>query len=453
MAEQLATSSGLNRRYPWPARLCRTAIAVLGAVSLALGSLACEPDRIEPEEKATQPAGLASAPVAADEPLPTPPSNPRGPFEITWKNPIRQWNDFSSGVHFNPDGSRLLVWFDGQGQVWDTQKWMPAGPRIDYGSVIETAALSADGTKVLANRRITDITVHENGGKMFHHRGDEWRVWDARTGKPAGPGVQITFNRHDRDTFSIAAMSPDGRLVAAAAGPKTMRVYRADSGAVERTLELPEKAYDMYFAADGKTLLVVDWKRQLSVWDLTTGDRRATMESGTTRFEFYANGRIASESLNTLRVLDIQSGQILLDTESVGDEAIGVEMCISPTGGHVAIEILIGEGVMITDYATEIWDVDRRVRLGRIPALRARALDPEGAVVVVATLQNFPPHRSAIHDAQTGAIVRELGGFIAQAAFSPDGTLLAVIMDDQVRVLKADPGKTGAIRWAVDEKK
>lgn len=149
---------------------------------------------------------------------------------------------------FSRDGSRIVTAdADQEIRVWDSQSGQLLQGMQGFSAPVETAALSADGQRLLATNwsralviRVKDartIVTIDNGFSVTSSAfsPDEQRivttggkagsaVWDARTGR-----LIATLNGHEESVVA-ASFSPDGTRIITASQDKTSRVWDAEDG-------------------------------------------------------------------------------------------------------------------------------------------------------------------------------------------------------------------------------
>jgi WD40 repeat protein len=275
----------------------------------------------------------------------------------------------SSGgeLAFSPDG-RVLVqggWLD-EVTVWDVRQPERLETLSGHNGVARDVAFSRQGQLAVATSRgtvvlwdtdgwrrratlasptgpIKAITFSPDGATLAAVGAQGAAVW------PLGPGPSISTTLvpqgHDR---TITSISPDGRLVATAAGrARPVRVFDAGNGTQVARLTCPEEAEALAFSPAGRLLAAGCDDGDVVLWDLRRGDAAGTL-----------SGRDF-----TARVLDFSPDGRILATAGWGDTVL-------------------------------LWDTARRALLGRlsghgqqVEGLRfspdgqtlAAIADPEGA--------------------------------------------------------------------------
>jgi WD40 repeat protein/tetratricopeptide (TPR) repeat protein/tRNA A-37 threonylcarbamoyl transferase component Bud32 len=164
------------------------------------------------------------------------------------------------GVAFSPDGQTLLTHaaLDNKEDVlslWDVSAGRLRYPGVHTGgNARQRAAFSTDGSRFL-------VALSE-----------QVRVWDAATGAPLGPPLELS------ETLADVAWSPDGRRVATVGQNRTARVWDAATGTpLAATPAHGEEVFFARFSPDGRRLLTGGRPRSDSnrltayLWDAATG--------------------------------------------------------------------------------------------------------------------------------------------------------------------------------------
>jgi WD40 repeat protein len=162
----------------------------------------------------------------------------------------------TGGVAFSRDSRYVVAWSGalggrGEARVWEARTGQPAGPLLEQPRSILTAEISPDD-----NRRV--LTGGESGVL----------VWDLEKG--AGP---FELGRKNQGAFA-AAYSPDGTRLVTGNVDGTARVWDAATGE-PRSPPLPHGGvlYRVAFSPDGGRVLTAGEDQLVSVWHAATGER------------------------------------------------------------------------------------------------------------------------------------------------------------------------------------
>ena len=150
---------------------------------------------------------------------------------------------------FSADGRRVATLTglnDGTIQVWNASSGEPVGPPLQSESQVE-AALNADGTRLL----VWDSIGRHDGAA---------RLWEVATGRPLTPPLRIP------GMMKHAALSPDGRCIAATDGEKLVVWEVATSEPILTQRNYSGLVIDrITFSADSRSLWLAAGKMKLAV--------------------------------------------------------------------------------------------------------------------------------------------------------------------------------------------
>jgi RNA polymerase sigma factor (sigma-70 family) len=246
------------------------------------------------------------------------------------------------------------------------------------------------------------------------------------------------------------ALSPDGKLVAAAAGKnvvlfdvRTGREVRKLTGDADYRHPTP-----VAFAADGASVAAAAGDGSVRVYRPATGEAYAHLpaQPGGVRCLAFTEGQrlvTAGGSLKepTVRVWDLPTERLAREFPLRAADSIRVmPLTLSPDGRTLAGEIAStarkpqGQGVVVfTEYRLGLWDVATGTERHRLGAeqepLWAAAFSADGSAVAVNGMANHV----IVWETATGRERTRLDGHpegcrpdgLAQLAFSPDGGRLA----------------------------
>jgi WD40 repeat protein len=176
---------------------------------------------------------------------------------------------------FSGDGKTLVAGteFFGQGSgtvhLWEVS----SGKLLRSIDVLQNTrvfgALSADGKTL-----VTWGQYAHRGAGNDPEPGRTIQIWDAGTGKELRK-VKVDLNF----TVSHAALSPDGKFLAAASGGSTVYLWEADTGKELRRLAGRRGlGGHIVFAPDGKALAVAGFDGTVQMWELPSGKRLGVCE-------------------------------------------------------------------------------------------------------------------------------------------------------------------------------
>ena len=321
-----------------------------------------------------------------------------------------------SAVAVSPD-DRLVASsaIDGTLRLWDAE-----GKELrrceGHRDQVRALAFSADGKTLFSAGR--DRTV---------------RQWEAVSGKELR---RFAGHTQGIEGLSLAA---DGRTLATASDDGTLRLWDTCNGRELRRLEVSRHGvHAAAFTPDGKNVLSGDGDRRVRRWDVGTGKEQPALpmpgnvgrSNVVWSVSFSPDGKTLATGTadRTVRLWDAATGR---ETRLLGRHIDDVwSVAFAPDGRTLASA---GQD----DGTIHLWDVERGDELYRFGAehhggISRLSYSADGKWMVSAG-GSFD---QSLHlwDAATGKHLRRFPGhtnFVAGAALSPDGRLLASVSWDQ----------------------
>jgi RNA polymerase sigma factor (sigma-70 family) len=365
---------------------------------------------------------------------------------------------YGLGVALSPDGERLAcgtfeqeihVWETGTGrELWrvktddyrvSPQSYSPDGKTLATGQDrvrLWDAATGKEVRVIECSRGAAEHVAFAPRGGPLAVGGAEAtvRFWDPATGK------EVRYFEGHQHGVHAGVFAPDGKMLVTASAEPFVRLWDLSTGRATRFASRKGDVRSVALAPDGKTLATSGgpsggWPE---LWDLSTGRllRRFTPSeqdfSGDGRVVFSANGRTlaAGTGSSRIRFWETATGKEQSPFAGVPD-ATGssmwqsVKFVLAPDGKTVATTrgSHARSGVILWDLAT---GKERRALAETgVPA----AFTPDGRLVAVLFEQEV-----RLVDASRGVEVRRVKGDqrVTCAAFSPDGRTLATAGDGRV---------------------
>jgi len=239
------------------------------------------------------------------------------------------------------------------------------------------------------------------------------------------------------------ALSPDGKLLAAAVQNGSIYVFSTSTSALRILRGYSDQATDVAFSSDGKLLASAGLDGEIRLWDVATGATKGVLgrhRGAAGGLAFGTRGRLVSVGRldGELKIWDVV-GNKLVRTLIAGDGAHGATW--SPDGTTIYASC--------RDKLVRRWNVENGDELpalsGNEDAVRAVAVSPDGALVASAGAdRTVRLWRSA-----TGELTSTLqghGGRVADVSFSADGTRLAsASYDGTIRLWDPATGRLARI--------
>ncbi len=349
------------------------------------------------------------------------------PEQIDWRGPPYEGAGFEP-LQWSPDGATLATRAKDRVNLWDARSGEAS--RWLKGSV----------------KQLYCMAWSPNGERMAIGSQDQtMRIWDAATGK------QVHVLLGHEGEIGFAAWSPDGRLLATTAPPgraignngkKLVRVWEADSGTLQRTLETEEVGVShVAWSPDGNMLAATGIGSHTVLWDLASGkmcksDKLGWFCGWKARVCWSADGsRLLWRSDLWLHTIDVTSDMVEKSADSLKDIP---GMPVPGVSGQSRFEwspdgTLVAAVIGRSDQAIAVLDAASNSQLHGIRTLmtiRKSVWSPDGTALAGAR-DIITVGADAVvwgNAAREGfAMLKQVGsdGRIA-IAWSPDGNRLAI---------------------------
>ncbi|NOX45017.1 MAG: WD40 repeat domain-containing protein [Caldiserica bacterium] len=299
-----------------------------------------------------------------------------------------------------------------------------AGGRI---SVVTLPA--GDETVTLAlGEEITSLAVSPDGALIAAGGiGGKVAIWDARTGREVA-----SFIPFDRDV-GVLAFAPDGGSLAAAPSAGT-ELYLYDTETGERVGKFPWNQWGVRcvaFSPDGNLLAIGAGDGIVRVWDRAEHKLLRNLKG--------TPGPAASLSFTDAGLLVVGTSGVISRWDPDSWEAVG-DLTVS---GDMRYHSLAPGNTLLLHPPTgpiEIWDLnkgERTAALGRgryLGRFTAAAFSPDGTLLAVATAEG-EIRLWRTEGWEEASVLRDHRGAIDALAFAPDGTrLLSGGGDNRARI-------------------
>ena len=266
--------------------------------------------------------------------------------------------------------------------------------------------------------------------KWIASGGTAVKVWEADTGR-----LLRIFKKREATGVDVDAIafSPDGKWMAVGGSTSDPEIWDAGAGRFMRKLESVhdsslEWLRGVAFSPDGKVVAAAAGSK-IKIWDAQTGQflMKLSGHRWVESITFSLDGQLiasAGGEDDTVRLWNARTGEVLRTLSATRDRVKSV--AFSPDAKWVAAGIHSNYG-----SSAQIWETATGQLLHTIgdPGGEAVAFSPDGRWLATGT---------RLWDAGTAQLVRNYGkSYISSLAFSANGQLIALAGQDLIAIFKA----------------
>ena len=327
------------------------------------------------------------------------------------------------GLAFSHDGSRFAAGGNNRDlKVWRTSDWSLLATRFGHTSTVHTVAFSPDGSQLIS------------GGE------DELAlVWVAEGTRLPTEAPQLLRGPGWGDALPSFEFSSDSNCIVGTAADGTVKLWRTDSFAVEKTF--PAEVRTVAFSTDGESVLGERFDGTVQRWSVGNPESAETIPA-TGKFAnwplepFTTRERVAlvadqADIRARCRLCSISSTR---DAINAGAMSSASAIAMSHDGSLMFVGSSMG--------GVEIWDVRTQTQRlsfeGHKLAITSVAVSNDGRYLATGSMDNS----TKLWDATTGRLLTTFYSHnrpVWALAFSPDGQTLATGSCDKAVVLCSIP--------------
>lgn len=348
---------------------------------------------------------------------------------------VRLW-ETATGKHL-----RLLLSEDGEMDAVESLAFSPDGRTLAVGWGTGEISLSDTKTESLFQHSnmqhrwgVLSLAFSPDGALLASCGEDSTvRLWDVKTRK-----LLRTFIGHksgiSNGVFSVA-FSPDGKTVASSS-KESVRLWNTHGEKQLRSVITHTAILGAVFSPDGKTLASGNEDNTVRLWDMESGKPLTTLighKGKVSQVTFSPDGKtLASMGDDTVRLWDAKTGEHLRALS----ESKYYSIAFSPDGETLATE---HQGATVHLWNTKTSELRYTFTKEEHWGI-GMAFGPDGRLL--ALLQDKDRNRS-LWDIKAGELIYSLTVPATkrnqwEAAFSPDGSVLATGMVDKTPIGKRD---------------
>jgi WD40 repeat protein len=275
--------------------------------------------------------------------------------------------------------------------------------------------------------RLESVSFSPDGQTIVTQCNSHLCFYDAATGELVNSISLPVYPKSLTWAFQGPVYSHDGKRIAVP-GSFSVAMINSQTTETERSFDIPEaQVYSVHFNQDDTQLLTSDNKRHVIIWDVETGKKLSSWETGecssygSCKFwlsaTFSPDGEqvVTTDSAGNVILWDASNGEVI--REFIGYEDVVIQAHFDTTGKKLVTAAYIED--------VRVWDVDSgEILLSLdIPGWFSDAeFSPDGRHIAVAQWQPDPTS-IRLYDAETGELVYTYSGyseFLYDIAFHPN---------------------------------
>ena len=374
--------------------------------------------------------------------------------------------DAVSAVQFSKDGQFVLTAsYDKTARLWETATGKEVRRFIGHSGKILSAAISADGNLVATagedkTARIWDLKTGKQLFQIEHAgrvnsiafspdsalllTGGEDKI--ARLYRTSSGELVRQFVGHTEEITSVA-YSPDGKQVLTGSRDETARSWNSERASETKRFELKGEIYSVVFTTNGSGLIFSGRNNNIYYLDINSGNEIGLYGSAPIAITPYGNQILSNSdkfsSQSTISVFDFKKNKKVQELK--GKSGIVKNIAVSPSSQFV----FTGSTFIINDWAGSgfrpggsgiagLWDLTKGQELEWWNKRRIK----DGSSHDIATFEkknnnpvmyksvSYVPNENLSSFSNKAASVEVFSQVNEEAAFSPDGRLLAISAGD-----------------------
>ncbi len=329
-------------------------------------------------------------------------------------------------IAFSPDGTMLASGSeDKSAKIWDALTGKELRTLDGHGDTVTAVRFSPNGHSLAA--------ATFNGGVV---------LWDPSTGRKRG-----RLNGH-QEAVTAVAYTAGGKQLITTGQDRQIHLWNPVAGVDATALKVFKPSPAVSTAAvsvDGRSATTGGFDGAVRFWDATTGEPKKVVElahpGGVASVDWSANSKYAlSVGVDgKVKLWDTAAGTVI-------KEYAGKAAAFVPNGKSVAIAA--GATVSIRDLATG-WTL-KKLDGGMDAAIQRLCFSPDSSLVAVVGADRTVALWDVATAKKKGMAITFRGGEqVADLAFAPDGTTLAVAVNSADQPAAADDAEYRLVRWVV----